>query len=157
MQNTLKEHLLNFVKSNESRQNICFNDQMLKILQTTALYHSVNQRQALALADQKQMVQIISTLSVDTKYYHELTNIKIPLLQRDRKAIIECLASVIHDDVKGVDETSAVIPYSSETLRDIEIKPSKITDTMMLYSVIQREYGLVLQTILTADFTQIEA
>ncbi|CAG2196359.1 unnamed protein product [Mytilus edulis] len=82
--NTLKGHLLLFVKNDESRQEIFFNDQMLKILQTTALYHSINQRQALALADQEQMVQIITTLSVDFVYYYELTSIKIPLLQKDR-------------------------------------------------------------------------
>ncbi|CAC5360154.1 unnamed protein product [Mytilus coruscus] len=117
--NTLKGHLLHFVKGDESRQNICFNDQMLKILQTTALYHSIHQRQALALADQEQMVTIIPTLKVDTKYFHELTSIKIPLLQKDREKILECLASVLHTDSEEIIETSAVVPYNSETLREM--------------------------------------
>ncbi|XP_076079299.1 uncharacterized protein LOC143049581 [Mytilus galloprovincialis] len=118
--NTLKGHLLLFVKNDESRQEIFFNDQMLKILQTTALYHSINQRQALALADQEQMVQIITTLSVDFVYYYELTSIKIPLLQKDREVVLECLASVIHDDNKEIENvTSVIVPYKSEILREM--------------------------------------
>ncbi|CAC5416532.1 unnamed protein product [Mytilus coruscus] len=115
--NTLKGHILRFVKEDQSRQNICFNNQMLKILQTTALYHSINQRQAFALADQEQMVKIIPTLSVDIKYYHELTCIKIPLLLKDREVIVDCLASVIHDDAEEINEIPPVIPYTSEKIK----------------------------------------
>ncbi|XP_063405090.1 uncharacterized protein LOC134688362 [Mytilus trossulus] len=125
--NTLKGHLLQFVKNDESKQNICLNDQMLKILQTTAVYHSINQRQALALADQEQMVQIIPTLPVHTKYYHELTSITIPLLKKDRETILECLASVIHNDSKDMGDTTPVpvIPYNSESLREMGNKAYK--------------------------------
>ncbi|CAG2199188.1 unnamed protein product [Mytilus edulis] len=135
--NTLKGHLLHFVKGDESRQNICFNDQMLKILQTTALYHSIHQRQALALADQEQMVTIIPTLKVDTKYFHELTSIKIPLLQKDREKILECLASVLHTDSEEIFETSAVVPYNSETLREMgneAFKEQRYHDAIQCYT-----------------------
>ncbi|CAG2242213.1 unnamed protein product [Mytilus edulis] len=123
--NTLKGHLLQFVKNDESKQNICLNDQMLKILQTTAVYHSINQRQALALADQEQMVQIIPTLPVTTKYYHELTSITIPLLQKDRETILECLASVIQNDSEDSVDTTPVILYNSESLREMGNKAYK--------------------------------
>ncbi|CAG2196366.1 unnamed protein product [Mytilus edulis] len=135
--NTLKGHLLHFVKGDESRQNICFNDQMLKILQTTALYHSIHQRQALALADQEQMVTIIPTLKVDTKYFHELTSIKIPLLQKDREKMLECLASVLHTDSEEIFETSAVVPYNSETLREMgneAFKEQRYHDAIQCYT-----------------------
>ncbi|CAG2199185.1 unnamed protein product [Mytilus edulis] len=135
--NSLKGHLLRFVKSYESNQDLCLNDQMLKILQTTALYHSINQRQALALTDQAQMVKIIPTLSVDINYYHELTSIKIPLLKKDREMILKCLASVIHDDNEEVNEISSVVPYKSETLREMgneAFKDHRYHDAIQCYT-----------------------
>ena len=135
--NTLKGHMLRFVKEDQSRQNICFNNQMLKILQTTALYHSINQRQAFALADQEQMVKIIPTLSVDINYYHELTCIKIPLLLKDREVIVDCLASVIHDDAEEINEIPSVIPYTSEKLREMgneAFKEHRYHDAIQCYT-----------------------
>ncbi|VDH92300.1 Hypothetical predicted protein [Mytilus galloprovincialis] len=133
--NTLKGHLLQFVKNDESKQNICLNDQMLKILQTTAVYHSINQRQALALADQEQMVQIIPTLPFHTKYYHELTSITIPLLQKDRETILECLASVIPNTVK-IWVILHLNPLQFRILREMEIKRirSIVLDAIQFYS-----------------------
>ncbi|CAC5416517.1 unnamed protein product [Mytilus coruscus] len=136
--NTLKLHLSHLVKDDELSHNICLNEQMLKILQTTALYHSINQRQALALTDQEQMFKIISMLSFDTNYYHELTNIKIPLLQKDREMILECLASVIHKDSEEIiDTSSSVVPYNSETLREMgneAFKEQRYHDAIQCYT-----------------------
>jgi hypothetical protein len=56
----------------------------IKVLQTTAVFHSLHQRQDKALADQEQMIRIITTVDLSETEYKEVTAIKIPLLQQDR-------------------------------------------------------------------------
>jgi hypothetical protein len=64
------------------RKNIFFfNFETIKVLQTTAVFHSLHQRQDKALADQEQMILIITTLDLNETEYQELTAIKVPLKQ----------------------------------------------------------------------------
>ena len=84
---TLKTHLFDFTKRNESKKRICFNLETARILQTSAIYHSLYQRQDEALACQSQMLSIIPALDISEHVYSSLTRIKIPLLQKDRLVI----------------------------------------------------------------------
>jgi hypothetical protein len=49
---------------------------------SAAVFHSLHQRQDKALADQEQMIRIITTVDLSETEYEELTAIKIPLLQQ---------------------------------------------------------------------------
>jgi hypothetical protein len=46
-----------------------FNVETIKVLQTTAVFHSLHQRQDKALADQEQMIPIITTLDLSETEY----------------------------------------------------------------------------------------
>jgi hypothetical protein len=50
------------------------------------------------LADQEQMIPIITTLDLSETEYQELTTIKIPLLQQDRLIIQNCIASLMTEE-----------------------------------------------------------
>jgi hypothetical protein len=54
-----------------------FKVETIKVLQTTAVFHSLHQRQDKALADQEQMIRIITTVDLSETEYEELTAIKI--------------------------------------------------------------------------------
>jgi hypothetical protein len=60
---------------------------------------NLHQRQDNALADQEQMIPIITTLDLSETEYQELTAIKIPLLQQDRLIIQNSIASVMTEEV----------------------------------------------------------
>ncbi|XP_060567345.1 uncharacterized protein LOC132726094 [Ruditapes philippinarum] len=82
--NTLKTYMFDYTKRNETLKDICFNIETTRILQTSAIYHSLYQRQDEALACQEQMLSIIPALTMSERDYNYLTRIKIPLLQNDR-------------------------------------------------------------------------
>ncbi|XP_063405158.1 uncharacterized protein LOC134688391 [Mytilus trossulus] len=114
--NSIKHYVFNLKKDEIPEHELFFNKEILRILQTTALYHSIHQRQAIALADQAQMIRIMTTVEVDTHFYNDLTRIKIPLLQRDREKIVDCLMSVVPVEIETPDYTS-VVTYRAEDLR----------------------------------------
>ncbi|CAC5416527.1 unnamed protein product [Mytilus coruscus] len=92
--NSIKLYVFNLTKDEIPEHQLCFNKEILKILQTTALYHSIHQRQAIAL-----------------------TRIKIPLLQRDREKIVDCLVSVIPVENKEIRNYTSFVTTGAETLR----------------------------------------
>jgi hypothetical protein len=59
---------------------VFFNEETCKILQSSAIYHSINQRQDEALSDQDQMLHVITSLNLSGDKVKELTRIKLPLL-----------------------------------------------------------------------------
>jgi hypothetical protein len=58
---------------NVSLISFFFNFETIKVFQTTAVFHSLHQRQDKALADQEQMIPIITTLDLSETEYQELT------------------------------------------------------------------------------------
>jgi hypothetical protein len=54
----LKEHLVTLANEIKPNNNFFFNVETIKVLQTTAVFHSLHQRQDKALADQEQMILI---------------------------------------------------------------------------------------------------
>ncbi|CAC5373485.1 unnamed protein product [Mytilus coruscus] len=87
--NAIKLIVFNLKKDEIPENQLFFNNEILKIIQTTASYHSIHQRQAIALADQAQMVRIMTTVGIDIKFYNDLTSKQILLLQRDREKILD--------------------------------------------------------------------
>ncbi|VDI42249.1 Hypothetical predicted protein [Mytilus galloprovincialis] len=115
--NAIKLFVFNLKKDDIQENQLLFNKEVLKILQTTALYHSIYQRQAIALADQAQMIRIMTTINVDTKCYNDLTSIKIPLLQRDRETILDCLVSILPVKTEETCNITTVITSEADTYR----------------------------------------
>lgn len=92
--NVLKTYLFAFTKVNPSLREICFNSETAILLQASAIYHSLFQRQDEALASQDQMLSIIAAIDIETSLYRNLTCIKIPLLSRDRLIIQSSITTV---------------------------------------------------------------
>jgi hypothetical protein len=56
-----------------SDTGVFFNEETCKILQSSAIYHSINQRQDEALSDQDQMLHVITSLNLSGDKVKELT------------------------------------------------------------------------------------
>ncbi|CAC5411598.1 unnamed protein product [Mytilus coruscus] len=135
--NAIKVYVFNLKKEENPEHQLFFDNEMLKVLQTTALYNSIHQRQAIALADQEQMVRIMTTLSVDTKSYNDLTRIKIPLLQNDRKTLLECLVSVIPVENEEILNSYSSVISRAETFRSLgneAFKEQRYQDAIRYYT-----------------------
>ncbi|XP_071133358.1 uncharacterized protein [Mytilus edulis] len=135
--NAIKVYILDIRKEDTQGDQLFFDNEILKVLQTTTLYHSIHQRQAIALADQEQMVRIMTTLPVDTKYYNDLTRIKIPLLQGDRETLLNSLVSVIPVDNEDIPNCKSAVASRVETLRIIgneAFKEKRYQDAIRYYT-----------------------
>ncbi|CAC5372905.1 unnamed protein product [Mytilus coruscus] len=141
--NTIKVFVSDMKKNENLQYRLFYNTEMLKILQTTALYHNIHQRQALALADQELMVRIMTTLPVDENNYNDLTRIKIPLQQKDRETISGCLVSVLPEEKKDAPDNRSVIISEVDTLRTIgndKFRVKMYSDTFRYYIESMRSY-----------------
>ncbi|WAR07910.1 STIP1-like protein [Mya arenaria] len=115
--NVLKSYILNFSKLNVDDMYICFNLETAYLLQTSAIYHSLFQRQDEALAAQDQMLSILATIEVPDKDCRELTLVKIPLLS-DQKLLIEnATSAVIKDERQPEQGHESMIDVDVEGLR----------------------------------------
>ncbi|CAC5360147.1 unnamed protein product [Mytilus coruscus] len=135
--NSIKTYIFNLNKDEIPEHEIFFNNEILKLLQTTALYHSIHQRQAIALADQAQMIRIMTTVKVDSHFYNNLTRIKIPLLQRDREKILDCLVSVIPVKNEDIHDYTLVVTSGAEALRILgneAFKEKRYLDAIRYYT-----------------------
>ncbi|CAG2196364.1 unnamed protein product [Mytilus edulis] len=135
--NSIKMYGFNLKKDEIPSTNFFFNKEILRILQTTALYHSIHQRQAIALADQAQMIRIMTTADVDTHFLMILQKIKIPLLQRDREKIVDSLVSVIPVETKETGKYTPVVTAGAETLRILgneAFKEQRYQDAIRYYT-----------------------
>ncbi|XP_045188920.2 uncharacterized protein LOC123546576 [Mercenaria mercenaria] len=138
--NTLKTYLFEFTKTNKEQMHICFNVESTKLLQTTAIYHSLFQRQDEALACQAQMLSIIPALGIAESDYRELTCIKIPLLQNDREIIQSSMTMAMStgtEPLVGVDQAQTVVLLDPEPLRIMgndAFKSQKYQDAIQCYT-----------------------
>ena len=113
----LKGHLVTLANEIKCKNSFFFKVETIKVLQTTAVFHSLHQRQDKALADQEQMICIITTLDLSETEYEELTAIKIPLLQQDRLIIQNSIASVMTDETDTDDQQIAHVSMEPEVLK----------------------------------------
>ncbi|WAR07802.1 HSOP1-like protein [Mya arenaria] len=115
--NVLKTYIINFSKSNADEMDVCFNLETAYLMQTSAIYHSLLQRQDEALAAQDQMLTILTTIEVTDKDCRELTLVKIPLLS-DQKLLIEnATSAVITDERQPEQGHESMIDVDVEGLR----------------------------------------
>ncbi|CAC5376234.1 STIP1 [Mytilus coruscus] len=95
--NTLKSHTLNFTR--DKKMNIDFslylNIEIARLFHTTAVFHSVHQRQDEALADQEQLLNIMTAIDIPQDICTEFMSVKIPLLEKERSVIQDCLSAVL--------------------------------------------------------------
>ena len=133
----LKGHLVTFANEIKRKNSFFFNFETIKVLQTTAVFHSLHQRQDKALADQEQMIRIITTLDLSETEYEELTAIKIPLLQQDRLIIQNCIASVMTEENDTDDQQLSHVPMEPEELKskgNEAFQKSKFHDALLYYT-----------------------
>ncbi|XP_053389920.1 uncharacterized protein LOC123546577 [Mercenaria mercenaria] len=138
--NTLKTYLFEFTKTNRKQMHICFNIESTKLLQTSAIYHSLFQRQDEALACQTQMLSIIQAFAIAESDYRDLTCIKIPLLQKDRQIIQSSMAMAISTGTEpfvGINKAQTVALLDPEQLHRIgndAFKSQKYQDAIQCYT-----------------------
>ncbi|WAR07912.1 STIP1-like protein [Mya arenaria] len=116
--NVLKTYIINFSKSNADEMDVCFNLETAYLMQTSAIYHSLLQRQDEALAAQDQMLTILTTIQVTEKDCRQLTLVKIPLLS-DQKLLIENATSAVITDERQPEQ-------GNESLIDVDVEGLRI-------------------------------
>ncbi|VDI48370.1 Hypothetical predicted protein [Mytilus galloprovincialis] len=89
---------------------------MIRIMQTAAIFNSLHQRQDVALDDQNQMLNIMASLELDENTYRSITAIKIPLLEWDLVCIQNSIATVLQEN-ETQDQNTPSVPLSPERLR----------------------------------------
>lgn len=96
---------------------------MANIVHTTAIYHSIHQRQDEALADQEQLLNIIAAIDIPESKCQEYTTAKVPLLKKDRKKIQDCLMlKLVVSDDDSKEETAIDVLEKLQTLGDTAYK-----------------------------------
>ncbi|CAC5386846.1 unnamed protein product [Mytilus coruscus] len=88
-------------------------------MQASAIHNSLSQRQDAAMEDQNQMLNIMASLNMDEHTYNELTSIIIPLLERDRIRVQNCIVTVLQDEDNENIKSFAVVPLTPDRLREI--------------------------------------
>ena len=134
--NVLKRHLKKFSQKFTDDTGVFFNEETCKILQSSAIYHSINQRQDEALSDQDQMLHVITSLNLSVDKVKELTSIKIPLLEKDRIRIQNCIATISCEDAPQ-NESVRGEPVSTDQLRILgneAYKVNRMEDAIRYYS-----------------------
>lgn len=101
--NTLKKYLLDFSKHKDWYKTLCLNFETSHLLQTSAVYHSLFQRQDEALAAQDQMLNILTAIDATDEECRSIINIKVPLLSKDRIMIQSCIQALVGDISNTVD------------------------------------------------------
>ncbi|CAC5386832.1 unnamed protein product [Mytilus coruscus] len=116
--NALKSYLS---ISNDSQENkdLFISLESARVIQASAIYNSLSQRQDAALEDQNQMLNIMASLDMEEHTCNELTSVKIPLLERDRMHVQNSIATVLQDNGNENIKSFAVVPLSTDRLREI--------------------------------------
>ena len=96
---TLRNHINSFVQKNGFENKLLWHFETLKVFQTSAIFHSIYQRQAEALSAQSEMLHMMSLCNVTVEQEKELTTVTIPVHDLERKTLQKCLESkIILDD-----------------------------------------------------------
>ncbi|WAR07943.1 STIP1-like protein [Mya arenaria] len=139
--NVLKTYILNFTKSNADKMDVCFNLETAYLMQASAIYHSLFQRQDEALAAQDQMLSILTVIELTDKECRELTLVKIPLLS-DQKLLIEnATSAVITHDRQPEEGHESLIDVDVEGFRikgNEEFKEGHYQNAIQYYTEIVR-------------------
>ncbi|WAR07803.1 STIP1-like protein [Mya arenaria] len=141
--NVLKTYILNFSKLNSNEMDVCFNLETAYLLQSSAIYHSLFQRQDEALAAQDQMLSILTNArsEVPDKTCRELTFVKIPLLSEQKLLIENATSAVITDMGRQEEENKPLIAVDVEGLRikgNEEFKEGHYSNAIQYYTEIVR-------------------
>ena len=107
----VRSHALSFVQTHdEFRKEIMWQFELLKVFQTSALYHSIYQRQAEALAIQEELLRIMSLTNISIKQQKEFTSLTSPIHEKDRQKLHACIESTISPNcVKKSESNDATV------------------------------------------------
>ncbi|XP_052809250.1 uncharacterized protein LOC128237708 [Mya arenaria] len=141
--NVLQTYILNFSKLNADELDVCFNLETAFLLQTSAIYHSLFQRQDEALAAQDQMLSILTNdrSDVPKKTCRDLTFVKIPLRTDQRLLLENATSAVITGDGHQKAENEPLIAIDVESLRikgNEEFNEKRYQNAIQLYTEIVR-------------------
>jgi tetratricopeptide (TPR) repeat protein len=134
--NVLKRHLIKFSQKFPDYTDVFFNEETCKILQSSGIYHSINQRQDEALSDQDQMLHVIASLNLTGDKAKELTSIQLPLFEKDRIRIQNCIAAISCEDVPQNGSVRGE-PVSTDQLRILgneAYQENRMEDAIRYYS-----------------------
>ncbi|CAG2195420.1 unnamed protein product [Mytilus edulis] len=132
--NILKSHIVCFIKKRENDGSLHLNLEMANLLHTSAVFHSVYQRQDEALADQEQLLHIMTVIDIPKEKCLEFTSVKIPLLERDRNMIQDCLSAVL---INFRDDGEFKLPDEIDSLRikgNDAFKENRYHDAIQYYT-----------------------
>ena len=108
----LRRHINDFVQKYGFEKELYWTFETCKIYQTSALFDSIYQRQAEALAAQDQMLNMMSLGDLSEDQQNKLTSVTIPVHEKERFFLQECIASII--SIEDGNESDIADP---ETLR----------------------------------------
>ncbi|XP_063403668.1 uncharacterized protein LOC134687361 [Mytilus trossulus] len=131
--NTLKSHIQNFTRDKKIDFS-CLNIEIARLFHTTAVFHSVHQRQDEALADQEQLLNIMTAIEIPQDLCTEFTSVKIPLLEKERSVIQDSLSAVLalqseKREILLTDETEMLRMKGNEAFKD-----NRYHDAIQYYS-----------------------
>ena len=130
---TVRSHALSFVQSHEEfRKEILWQFEIIKVFQTSALYHSIYQRQAEALAIQEEMLRIISLSNISIEQQKEFTSLTVPIHEKDRKKLNACIESTISQNNDQESESN-----DATLLRELgndAFRTGKVQEAIQLYT-----------------------
>ncbi|KAK3090122.1 hypothetical protein FSP39_009348 [Pinctada imbricata] len=86
---TIQKYLFAFVKGGN---NEYINLGTIKLFHEASIFHSINQRQDIAYSLQDQMLQMIMASNLTPQEMLPFTTIKVPLMEQDRRKILNCIA-----------------------------------------------------------------
>ncbi|XP_076362998.1 uncharacterized protein LOC143253279 isoform X2 [Tachypleus tridentatus] len=90
----LQKHLFFFIKHNKKVKELCLNPEIIRLLHEISIFHSVHQRQNEALSAQDQMLIVATASNVTKEDISKITTIKVPLFEKERLRIQNCMAPV---------------------------------------------------------------
>ncbi|XP_053407049.1 uncharacterized protein LOC123544790 isoform X1 [Mercenaria mercenaria] len=131
---TLKEYMFEFTNTISEFSHVFFSVETCQVLQASAIYHSLYQRQDEALACQEQMLTIIAAMDISETDYKDLTSVKIPLLYKDRIIIQASVTAALGSRSSTSGENTQ--PLDSKTLRkkgNDFFKLGKCNDSIQCY------------------------
>ncbi|CAG2203968.1 unnamed protein product [Mytilus edulis] len=116
--NALKIYLSISKESQESK-DLFISLESARVMQASAIYNSLSQRQDVALEDQNQMLNIMASLDIEEHTYNELTWRRLHK-ERDRVHVQNSIATILQDSgyeskVEGVSS----VPLTNDRLREI--------------------------------------
>ena len=131
---SIKTHISKLPKDLIEATSFLLNLETANMFHASAVFHSIHQRHDEALAHQEQLLNIMTVIDIPQRKCNEYTFVKIPLLERERKLIHDCLSfKSIHND-KANESLISNIPEKLQKLGNEAYKKGRYHDAIHFYT-----------------------